>query len=132
MEPSEPTLILHGLRALIVEDDFLIAMHAETILLDLGARECVTAASSEQAEELLGDPGIGFAMLDYHLGESTCETIALRLREAGVPFVITTGYMLEQGDLPSLGDAPVIAKPYTFDQMAAAADAARSRPSLDR
>lgn len=49
--------------ALVVEDNLIIAMAAEVILLDLGARHVETAASVNQAMQVIGRTRPSFALL---------------------------------------------------------------------
>ena len=99
--------------ALIVEDNLIIAMSAEVILLELGARHVETAASVSQA---LGGDRAGEAELraarhqsrrrEQHQGGA-------HAAELNVPFIFATGYG-ERAPIPAeLSSAPVISKPYT-------------------
>jgi CheY-like chemotaxis protein len=99
--------------ALIVEDNLIIAMAAEVILLELGARHVETAASVNQALQSIERTRPSFALLDINLGGESSMPIGKKLHEMGVPFVFATGYG-ERALIPEdLADAPVIQKPYT-------------------
>jgi light-regulated signal transduction histidine kinase (bacteriophytochrome) len=99
--------------ALIVEDNLIIAMAAEVILLELGARHVETAASVRQATQAIERAKPGFALLDINLGGESSIPIGKMLKELKVPFVFATGYG-ERAPIPEeLSDAPVIQKPYT-------------------
>jgi light-regulated signal transduction histidine kinase (bacteriophytochrome)/CheY-like chemotaxis protein len=99
--------------ALIVEDNLIIAMSAEVILLELGARHVETAASVSQALKAIEREKPSFALLDLNLGSENSIKVGQKLRELEVPFIFATGYG-ERAPIPEeLSEAPVIQKPYT-------------------
>jgi light-regulated signal transduction histidine kinase (bacteriophytochrome)/CheY-like chemotaxis protein len=99
--------------ALIVEDNLIIAMSAEVILLELGARHVETAASVAEALKTIERTTLGFALLDLNLGGENSIPIGKKLAELKVPFIFATGYG-ERAPIPAeLDFAPVIQKPYT-------------------
>ena len=109
-EPARPRL---SDTALIVEDNLIIAMSAEVILLELGARHVETAASVSQALQAIERTTPSFALLDINLGNESSISIGLKLREMNIPFIFATGYG-ERAPIPEeLTSAPVIQKPYT-------------------
>jgi light-regulated signal transduction histidine kinase (bacteriophytochrome)/CheY-like chemotaxis protein len=111
-EPSTPGL---SGTALIVEDNLIIAMSAEVILLELGARHVETAGSVVEALKSIKKMKPSFALLDLNLGSENSIAIGKRLAELKVPFIFATGYG-ERAPIPAeLGFAPVIQKPYTSD-----------------
>ena len=101
--------------ALIVEDNLIIAMAAEVILLDLGARHVDTAATVDQALRSIERSRPSFALLDLNLGSESSIKVAQKLTEIGVPFIFATGYG-ERAPIPEpLAAAPVVQKPYTLE-----------------
>jgi light-regulated signal transduction histidine kinase (bacteriophytochrome)/CheY-like chemotaxis protein len=99
--------------ALIVEDNLIIAMSAEVILLELGARHVETAASVSQALRSIEREKPSFALLDVNLGSENSVKVGQKLLELDVPFIFATGYG-ERAPIPEeLSAAPVIQKPYT-------------------
>ncbi|MBR0873770.1 GAF domain-containing protein [Bradyrhizobium tropiciagri] len=106
--------------ALIVEDNLIIAMGAEVILLELGARHVETAASVSQALAAIQRSAPGFALLDLNLGAENSIPVAMKLSELGIPFVFATGYGERAPIPPELQSAPVVQKPYTRDVVEAA------------
>ena len=106
--------------ALIVEDNLIIAMGAEVILLELGARHVETAASVSQALAAIDRSPPGFALLDLNLGSENSIPVAMRLSELKIPFVFATGYGERAPIPPELESAPVVQKPYTRDVVEAA------------
>ena len=109
-EPEKPRI---SETALIVEDNLIIAMAAEVILLELGARHVETAASVNQAMQAIERARPSFALLDINLGGESSIQVGKKLHEMKVPFIFATGYG-ERAPIPEeLADAPVIQKPYT-------------------
>src|SRR6202012_2331139 len=99
--------------ALIVEDNLIIAMSAEVILLDLGARHVETAASVGQAVEASKRLAPSFPLLDLNLGNENSIPVGKKLTEMKIPFIFATGYGERAPIPPELSSAPVIQKPYT-------------------
>ncbi|WP_298878665.1 HWE histidine kinase domain-containing protein [uncultured Bradyrhizobium sp.] len=111
-QPARPRI---SDTALIVEDNLIIAMAAEVILLDLGARHVDTAASVDHALRAIERTRPSFALLDLNLGSESSIKVAQRLKEIGVPFIFATGYG-ERAPIPvDLASAPVVQKPYTLE-----------------
>jgi CheY-like chemotaxis protein len=106
--------------ALVVEDNMIIAMEAEEILRDLGYADCHVCGSVRGALQIIADHPITFALLDMNLGNETSEEIAAALLAGGTPFIFASGY----DDFPELAEAltaaPVVTKPYTGGDIAAA------------
>ena len=116
-EMEEPRL---SGTALIVEDNLIIAMSAEVILLELGARHVEAAASVRDAMAIIDRSAPTFALLDLNLGNENSLAVGRRLLEMQVPFVFATGYG-ERAPIPAdLASAPVLQKPYTRDVVEAA------------
>jgi DNA-binding LytR/AlgR family response regulator len=113
MEMEEPAAPRLSGTALIVEDNLIIAMSAEVILLELGARHVDTAASVKQALGVIGQSAPSFALLDLNLGSESSIPVGEKLMEMNIPFIFATGYG-ERAPIPqNLSSVPVIQKPYT-------------------
>jgi light-regulated signal transduction histidine kinase (bacteriophytochrome)/CheY-like chemotaxis protein len=108
---------LEGVTILLVEDNLLIALEAEAMLTDLGARLVVSASTLRAAEEAVSAHEFGFAMLDISVGNATSFALALRLRSAGTPYIFASGY----GDQVALDSdhsaSVIIQKPYERDHL---------------
>ncbi len=109
---------LEGLRVLLVEDQFIIALDCEDMLTTLGARQVDVCANVPEALSLLSRTAPDLAILDVNLGSETSEPVSHRLRELAVPFVFATGY----DDLAILGlaEAATLRKPYNLASLEAA------------
>jgi len=117
VEGKIPLVRLAG-TALLVEDNIIIALEAEDMLLELGAKRVMVAKNVAEALQMLENEIPNFALLDINLGTGMSWLVASRLRELGVPYVFATGY----GDSIELPlehrQVPVIAKPYSANTIA--------------
>jgi two-component system, response regulator PdtaR len=112
-------------RALIVDDELLVALDVETMVRDLGFEECELAASPSHALALAmrGEPDVAFVDVCLEGGEEGIE-LARRLRQvcsARVVFVTgnTDGRTLQRIDEQVPG-APVVSKPVRPEGLAQA------------
>jgi len=119
------SLLLEGLRLLIVEDEFLIAMDVEQLCRDHGAAEAVvigTAADLGAAPASLAD--VDAAILDVMVEGRPTLDFARSLAERGIPFIFATGYS-DRGDvLSAFPGVRVVGKPYAGDDIVEALAAA--------
>jgi light-regulated signal transduction histidine kinase (bacteriophytochrome) len=74
---------LEGVTVLLVEDNLLIALEAEEMLTDLGARLVVSASTLRAAEEAISTHEFGFAMLDISVGGGTSSTLRVGSAQLG-------------------------------------------------
>lgn len=110
-------------RVFIVEDETLVLFNLEDILADLGCEVVGQAMSLPEAERLAGSiPLPDAAILDVNIGGKTVFPAAEILAARGVPILFATGYGRD-GLPPKWQDRPVIVKPYSQGEVAAALDA---------
>lgn len=83
---------LKGLNFLVVEDETVIFFLIEEMLIELGAKSVWRATNVADALALLNDRHPDAAVLDVHLSKELVFPVAVRLEEAKVPFIFTTGY----------------------------------------
>lgn len=106
-----------GLKVLLVEDQLIIALDAETILSDLGVGSVETAPSVAEALAALSRFAPDLAILDINLGSNTSWPIADELKRRGVPIVLASGY----GDLGNIpghwASLPTLRKPYDREML---------------
>ena len=100
-----------SLRALIVEDEFLVAMLIEDIFAEMGIAVAAICADLEGGLAAAEAGDFDFALLDINLGGTTSLPIAARLVELRLPFLFASGY-----GVAGVGDfshgAPVLQKPF--------------------
>jgi DNA-binding response OmpR family regulator len=124
---------LAGAKALVVDDEYLIALDIASTLLAAGCRVLGPVASCEEGLGLLRRERPDLAILDVALRDGSCAALAESLRDRGVPFALVTGYA--RGELPDgLGAfaAAYLEKPFDdrgLLQVAARLRRAPTRPS---
>lgn len=108
-------------KALIVDDEFLIAAALESCLGDAGFEVSVATSSEQAVSELDGRP-FDLAIIDINLGDGSSVTDGLAdlLVERGIPFAICTGSAPEDARAYYPG-RPVIEKPFLDSEVASVA-----------
>lgn len=87
---GEPSLA--GQIVLVLEDDFYLAQDVANALRGAGAEVIGPCATAADAIEALKRSTVTAAMLDVNSGAGPSFDLAHALRNAGTPFVFTTGY----------------------------------------
>lgn len=102
---------LNGLRLLLAEDTWAIALHMSAMLEDLGAMVVATVGDAGSAERLAAEAEADCAIFDVELRDGTCYRAAELARSRGMAVVFTTGHE-DLPDLPpTLADVPRLLKP---------------------
>ncbi len=83
---------LSGARILIVEDDAIQALDLVTSLTEAGASILGPFASLDQASDLVSPTACDAAILDLRLRERNATTLARKLLQETIPFIVYTGY----------------------------------------
>jgi two-component system, response regulator PdtaR len=114
-----------GTRALVLEDEFLIALDLQDILEEAGATVTCLSNVAEALAALDSGAKFDFALLDVHLGGAalTSFSVAAALTERKIPFIFLTGVRRDAPQMSAYPDAPMLEKPY---QRAALLDVIRS------
>jgi DNA-binding response OmpR family regulator len=103
---------LAGLKILVVEDNYLLAMETCRILRSHGGEVLGPVARVKAALDLLETgPSPDCAVLDVNLHGEYCFPIARLLASRDVPFVFLTGYDDRRIIPPDLHAAPMLGKP---------------------
>jgi DNA-binding NarL/FixJ family response regulator len=116
-------------RALIVDDEFLIAFDLESSMRELGFDVCGVASNERDAMELAMNDPPDVVVMDVYLGGTRAGIEAGRwLREVcGVPVVFVTAHS-DDGTLERIHDvvpgAPVLSKPVYRENLARAVSGA--------
>lgn len=105
---------LRGMRVLVVDDEFLIAIAIEQTLTEAGA-DIVSAATLPAALKIASEEPLSAALLDVGLGRKTSEGIADILAARGIPFVFYTGQPLPDSMREKHPAAQVLMKPIHQD-----------------
>lgn len=112
-----------GRRIFVVEDETLVLINLEDMLADLGwtiAAQAMRLPDAERLAAAVDQPDA--AILDVNIGGATVFPAAKVLAERGVPILFATGYGRD-GLPPEWQGWPVIVKPYTQRDVAAALNA---------
>lgn len=110
-------------RALIVEDEMMIALTIEDILIELGYEVCGIATTLEKALQAAAELTMDVAILDVNLNGRYSLPVADCLHARGIPFIFQTGYGAQGIDV-SRFNAPVVSKPFTAEDVRQALQAA--------
>ena len=122
---------LKGLKILLVEDQFIVAMDAESMLLEQGAVAVQMASTVAEALQLLAASAPDAAVLDVNLGEVTSLAVAEELVRRQIPFVFATGYGDSRMVPESMASVSSIRKPYDGETLAAALSRALAPDTRD-
>ena len=105
-----------SLRAIVVEDDFLLAEILVDVLINLGCKVLGSAWNVVDGVRLAGESRCDFAIVDLDLNGRTAIPVLDRLRDRGIPFLVATGAFAE--DIPaSYVDAARLSKPYDLREL---------------
>lgn len=87
------SLDLSGVRILVVEDSWQLAMALKSLLLALGAEVSGPVATSADALRLATEQPPDAALVDFNLrGGERADALIERLHEQGVYVIVTSGY----------------------------------------
>ena len=103
-------------RILIVEDEFLVAMHLGDLLTEMGHQVVGTCSRVQELMELIRGGNIDFAVLDINLAGARSFPVADLLRQCGISFVFASGYGIE-GLVDGYRDEAILRKPYEIDEV---------------
>ena len=106
---------LAGISVLIVEDEFLIAVEAQRIVEEAGARSGALVNSIAAAHRHIAREAVDVVILDMRLGEEDGGGLLREYMDRGVPVVIASGLAPEREIA-----APVLMKPYRDTDLIAA------------
>ena len=106
-----------GARILVAEDEFIIAGELELYLRDLGCVVLGPTNSIAATLALLEGARPDAAVLDVRLPDGFVTPVAELLASAGVPFLLVTGCMDLDLDVPALRDALCLDKPFSAEEV---------------
>ncbi|MDP5102681.1 MAG: GAF domain-containing protein [Erythrobacter sp.] len=104
-------------QVLVVEDSIIIALDTEENLKRLGVANVRLESSVTGALAAIAQDPPEFAIIDFNLGGESSEPIAAALREAGVRFVLATGYAEAADEFERMGASAVLRKPYGMTEI---------------
>lgn len=107
-----------GRCALLIEDEFLVALETEAMLRDLGCQEIRSAASIAEALDAIRVDPPDFALVDVNLAGEQSWPVMQLLAEQGIPFAVTSGYAMGSEQLRAFGSPPLLRKPISSRMLA--------------
>lgn len=105
--------LLDGLRILVLEDEFLIAMDVEQLCRDHGAADVVIARDLIEIDRAELNTRFDVAIVDLMLSGASTLEFAAELRAARLPFVFASGYSDSDEIKTSFPDTTLVPKPYS-------------------
>lgn len=120
---------LSGLRVMLAEDEYFVAMAVETVLAQQG---CVVVGPCEalpRAMDVARTGDFDAAVLDINLNGQLVFPVAEILTERGIPFIFTTGYTHDSMLPEAWRKSPRLTKPYDEGRLVGALRAAACRPA---
>ena len=116
--PVHPKIAsLADLSILLLEDNLLIALGAETMLHEAGAASVEVFGMVEPALAFIAKSRCDAAVLDINLGRETSFPVAEALEARNIPFVFATGYSDKAAIPKCFADVPIVSKPYSVQSL---------------
>lgn len=104
--------------ALLLEDNFIIALSTEEMLRNVGADHVWLCANVSEALKVIDDCPVDFAVVDVNLGAGHSGQVAEILKARSIPFVFVTGYGERMPMKDRFPDHPVLQKPFAEERLA--------------
>jgi CheY-like chemotaxis protein len=115
---KQPGRLPSGLRVLLVEDEFMVALLLETELATLGCEIIGPIGRLDRALEIAQREALDVAILDVNINGKEVYPVAEALAARDIPFVFVSGYG-RQGLRAPYGDRPTLQKPFRVDDLVA-------------
>jgi len=114
----QPGCLPSGLRVLLVEDEFMVALLMEMALTGLGCEVIGPIGRVDKALEMAQREALDVAILDVNINGTEVYSVAEALAARGIPFVFVSGYGRKALRAP-WGDRPNLQKPFRIDDLVA-------------
>ena len=113
--------MLKGRTALVVEEEFLIALDIQRMLETLGVEQTLFARTATEAEQLRSSwPEIGLAIVEVRSHGNAAHALVDGLRQAGIPMVLTTADIALGKGSSAFHDLAVVPKPLPEEALTSA------------
>lgn len=110
---------LQGVRILVVEDEFLLAMDIESAIREAGGEVVGPLVNLEEAVATAEREQLNAAVLDLNLRGEMSYPVAQVLKSRRIPFLFATGYT--ESRLPEPFQCrPCLRKPFTWGALTTA------------
>jgi two-component SAPR family response regulator len=111
--------MLNGRTALIVEEEFLIALDIQRMMENEGAGQTLFARSAIEAEQLRAYwPDLAIAIIEVRRQDAAMRQLIESFRTAAIPMVLITSDVVLHRDPGQLPDLAVVIKPVSEEAMA--------------
>lgn len=120
---------LAGLRILVIEDEFLIALDVEQLCYDNGAVHVAIVNRMQPPQDL---PDCDVAVLDLMLSGISTVPLAEHFHQRGIPFIFVSGHSRRPDLIARFPHAVMLPKPYMPDELLAAVAQAGASLSGER
>ncbi|MDI6027776.1 response regulator [Corticibacterium sp. UT-5YL-CI-8] len=120
---------LTGMKILVLEDEFLIAMDVEQLCRDHGAEDVVIMQTVDHMSAEHAATSFDAAVVDLMLNNQSTIDYARKLQNAGMPFVFASGYTDTKEMLSDFPEVVLVSKPYAGSDLIEALVEASSRRS---
>lgn len=104
-------------RILLAEDESLIAMQLEDVLREIGFEVVGPISTVKEVAARIEDEDLCGALLDVNLRGEAVLALLPRLKDRGLPFIITSGYDAASLFPPEFRNVPRVAKPFDEDEL---------------
>jgi len=122
---------LKGVRVLVIEDEYLVAIMLENILESAGCIVMGPIPRLQEALDAIDHDDYDVALLDVNLAGERIDPVADALSERNVPFLFVTGYGANA--LPSeYAERPHISKPFRMTELLGALSEVVKTPDSGR
>jgi len=124
------TAALEGVRVLVVEDEYLVAILIEEILESAGCIVMGPIPRVPEALDAVDHDDYDAAVLDVNLAGERINPVADALSERNVPFLFVTGYGANA--LPSeYAERPHVCKPFRMAELIGALSSVVNSPTQE-
>jgi len=114
---SETPSAVAGLRILVVEDEYYIALNIEMFLEDLGCEILGPVATIEESLAIVRSERLDGVLLDANLRGVSSTPVAAELQTRAIPFIVITGYGRLELEPGALNAAPRLGKPFDVKKL---------------
>jgi len=127
---SDIIVAARSCKVLLVDDDPMVAVTAESMLESLGHQVLMASSGPEALNVLKGDSSIDLVITDHAMAHMTGSELADRIRgiRPNLPIILATGY----AELPGAKESglPRLCKPYRLEDLISLMDDVLSRQNV--
>lgn len=116
--------MLLGANALIVEDEYLIALEMQRVLEAAGTAAIIVARNVAKGAQHTVSRSFDIALVAVGPGDSTALSFMQALRQSGVAVVAVSSVGEHREGIPGLDGIGAVVKPFADEELLAAAAAA--------